>query len=119
MTAHRVTSVFWFPPEVISIAVRWCLRYELSYRDAGERLAERGITVNHVTACQWAQRFIPEFIEAARPCRHALPATGGPPGGYGKAAGKWTYLYRATGSTARSPACCYPGDVTWARPGGS
>jgi hypothetical protein len=36
MTVHRVTSVFAgfrFPPEVISIAVRWYLRYGLSYRD--------------------------------------------------------------------------------------
>ena len=34
---------FRFPPEVISPAVRWYLRYGLSYRDLEERLAERGI----------------------------------------------------------------------------
>jgi transposase-like protein len=56
---------------VISLAVRWHLRYGLSYRDVEEPLAERGITVDHVTACRWAQRFTPEFILAARPCRHA------------------------------------------------
>ena len=36
VTAHRMTSVFAgfrFPPEVISLAVRWYLRYGLSYRD--------------------------------------------------------------------------------------
>ena len=52
MTAHRTTSVFAgfrFPPEVISVAVRWYLRYGLSYRDVEELLAERGITVDHVT----------------------------------------------------------------------
>ena len=46
MTVHRVTSVFAgfrFPPEVISLAVRWYLRYGLSYRDVEELLAERGI----------------------------------------------------------------------------
>ena len=37
------------PPEVISLAVRWYLRYGLSYRDVEELLAERGITVDHVT----------------------------------------------------------------------
>ena len=39
---------FRFPPEVIMVAVRWYLRYGLSYRDVEELLAERGITVDHV-----------------------------------------------------------------------
>jgi transposase, IS6 family len=30
-----------FPPEVILLAVRWHLRYGLSYRDVEELLAER------------------------------------------------------------------------------
>ena len=34
-------SGFRFPPEVIILAVRWCLRYGLSYRDVEELLAER------------------------------------------------------------------------------
>jgi transposase-like protein len=81
MTVHRVTSVFAgfrFPPEVISIAVRWYLRYGLSYRDVEELLAQRGITVDHVTVYRWVQRFTPEFIEAAWLCRHA-PGAGGSP----------------------------------------
>ena len=40
---------FRFPREVIAVAVRWYLRYGLSYRDVEELLAERGITVDHVT----------------------------------------------------------------------
>ena len=32
-----------FPPEVITVAVRWYLCYGLSYRDGEELLAERGI----------------------------------------------------------------------------
>jgi transposase-like protein len=74
VTAHPSTSVFAgfrFPPEAISLAVRWYLRYGLSYRDVEELLAERGITVDHVTIYRWVQRFTPEFIKAARPCRHA------------------------------------------------
>jgi hypothetical protein len=38
-----------FPPEVITLAVRWYLRFGLSYRDVEELLAERGIEVDHVT----------------------------------------------------------------------
>ena len=42
---YSVISVFAhfrFPAEVISVAVRWYLRYGLSYRDVEELLAERG-----------------------------------------------------------------------------
>ena len=33
---------FRFPQEVIMVAMRWYLRYDLSYRDVEELLAERG-----------------------------------------------------------------------------
>src|SRR6266545_1471909 len=52
-----------FPPEVITLAVRWYLRFGLSYRDVEELLAERGIEVDHVTIYRWVQRFAPEFAE--------------------------------------------------------
>jgi hypothetical protein len=59
------------PPEVITLAVRWYLRFGLSYRDVEELLAERGIEVDHVTIYRWVQRFTPLLIDAARPRRHA------------------------------------------------
>jgi len=40
---------FRFPPEIIVLALRWYLRYALSYRDVEELLAERGIEVDHVS----------------------------------------------------------------------
>lgn len=43
----------------------------LSYRDAEELLAERGVEVDHVTVYRWVQRFTPLFADAARPLRHA------------------------------------------------
>ena len=55
---------FRFPPGVITLAVRWCLRFGLSYRDVEALLAERGIEVDHVTVYRWVQRFTPEFAEA-------------------------------------------------------
>ena len=55
-----------FPPEVITLAVRWYLRFSLSYRDVEELLAERGIELDHVSIYRWVQRFAPEFAEAAR-----------------------------------------------------
>ena len=58
---------FRYPPDVIMVAVRWYLRYGLSYRDVEELLAERGIAVDHVTVYRWVQRFTPLLIDAASP----------------------------------------------------
>jgi IS6 family transposase len=56
---------------VITVAVRWYLRYGLSYRNLEELLAERGVEVDHVTVYRWVQRFTPLFTDAAGQCRHA------------------------------------------------
>jgi hypothetical protein len=63
---------FRFPPDLILLAVRWYLRYSLSYRDLEELLGERGIDVDHVTLFRWVQRFTPPLIDAARPFRHTV-----------------------------------------------
>jgi len=84
-----------FPREVIGVAVRWYLRYSLSYRDVEELLAERGIEVDHVTIYRWVQTFTPEFIDAARPARHAAGNRWFSDETYLRVAGRWTYLYRA------------------------
>src|SRR5512132_2284961 len=69
--ARSTFAEFRFPPDVIVLAVRWYLRFGLSYRDVVELLAERGIEVDHVTIYRWVLRFTPLLAEAARPCRHA------------------------------------------------
>lgn len=38
-----------FPREIIVVAIRWYLRYGLSYRDVEELLLERDVEVDHVT----------------------------------------------------------------------
>jgi transposase-like protein len=65
-------SGFRFPPEVILLAVRSYLRVGRSHRDLEELVAERGVTVDHVTLYRWVQRFTPSSIEAARPCHHPV-----------------------------------------------
>ncbi|MCW2648804.1 MAG: putative transposase, partial [Pseudonocardiales bacterium] len=84
-----------FPREVIAVAVRWYLRYGLSYRDVEELLAERGIDVDHVRVYRWVQTFTPEFIDAARPARRATGERWFVDETDVKVAGRWTYLYRA------------------------
>ena len=86
---------FPFPPEVIVLAVRWYLRFGLSYRDVEELLAERGIEVDHVTLYRWVQRFTPLLVDAARPCRHAVGDRWFVDETYVKVAGRWRYVYRA------------------------
>ncbi len=86
---------FQFPPEVILLAVRWYLRYGLSYRDLEELLAERGIEVDHVTLYRWVQRFTPLIVDAARPCRHTIGDRWFVDETYVKVAGTWRYVYRA------------------------
>jgi len=88
-------SGYRFPREVIAVAVRWYLRYGLSYRDVEELLAERGIDVDHTTVYRWVQKFTPEFIDAARPARHAAGDRWFVDETYVKVAGRWSYLYRA------------------------
>ena len=86
---------FRFPPDVIVVAVRWYLRFGLSYRDVEELLAERGVVVDHVTVYRWVQRFTPLLAEAARPCRHAVGDRWFVDETYVKVAGQWRYVYRA------------------------
>jgi transposase, IS6 family len=98
ITSRSVSSApagYRFPREVIAVAVRWYLRYGLSYRDVEELLAERGIEVDHVTVYRWVHVFTAEFIDAARPARHATGDRWFVDETYVKVAGRWTYLYRA------------------------
>ena len=94
-TSASAFAGFRFPREVISVAVRWYLRYGLSYRDVEELLAERGVDVDHVTVYRWVQRFTLEFVEAARPARPVPGDRWFVDETYVKVNGRWTYLYRA------------------------
>ncbi len=105
MKSHRYTlsrptprsafAGYRFPPEIITLAVRWYLRFGLSYRDVEELLAERGIEVDHVTIFRWVQRFAPEFAEAARARQHVVGNRWHVDETYLKVGGTWRYLFRA------------------------
>ena len=80
---------------MIVLAVRWYLRYGLSYRDVEELLVERGVEVDHVTIYRWVQRFSPLLVDAARPCRHSVGNRWFVDETYVKVAGRWRYVCRA------------------------
>lgn len=77
------------------MAVRWYLRYCLSYRDVEELLIERGVEVDHVTVFRWVQRFTPLLADAARFARHAPGERWFVDETYVKVNGVWRYVYRA------------------------
>jgi transposase-like protein len=85
---------FRFPSDVIVLAVRWYLRFGLSYRDVEELLTERGVEVDHVTIHRWVLRFTPLLADAARPCRHAVGSRWQVDETYVKVAGQWRYVPR-------------------------
>ena len=55
-----------FEPEVIVCAVRWYLRFSLSYRDVEELLLERGLPADNTTIWRWVQRYAPELNKRCR-----------------------------------------------------
>ncbi len=94
----RSTSAFSrhsFPDHLIALAVRWYVRYRLSYADVVEWLAERGFSVDRTTVYRWVQRFLPLFGDAARAHRHRVGGKWRVDETYCRLSGKWAYLYRA------------------------
>jgi transposase-like protein len=80
---------------VIILALRWYLRYSLSYRDLEEMLIERGVRVDHSTIWRWVNRY---GRELDRRIRDHLRPTGTQwrvDETYIRVAGEWTYQYRA------------------------
>jgi IS6 family transposase len=53
-----------FQADIILCAVRWYLRYALSYRDVEELLQERGVQADHTTVFHWVQRYAPSWTSA-------------------------------------------------------
>jgi len=59
-----------FPAVVISCAVRWYFRFNLSLRDIEELLLERGVVVTYETIRCWCDKFgkrLANRVKAARP----------------------------------------------------
>jgi hypothetical protein len=100
---------------VIVAAVRWYLRYGLSYRDVEEPLAERGAEVDHVSVYRWVQRFTPLLADAARSAG-TRPVIGGSltrptsrsMAHGGMSTGRWTSMGRSSTCSSRAIAIARP-----------
>ncbi|WP_433704778.1 IS6 family transposase [Paraburkholderia sacchari] len=56
---------FRFPAAVISCAVRWCHRFNLSLRNIEELLPERGVSVTYESVRNWRDRIGAQFARRA------------------------------------------------------
>src|SRR3977135_1598682 len=94
----RSTSAFSaraYADHSILLAVRWYVRYRLSYAEVSEWLAERGILVDQSTIYHWVQRFLPLFSDVARKYRAPVGPDWRVDETYARIRGRWHYIYRA------------------------
>ena len=64
-----------FPAVVISQAVRWYFRFQLSLRDIEELLFERGVVVSYETIRRWCDNFGASFAHGAKGVRRKPGST--------------------------------------------
>jgi transposase-like protein len=88
-------SGYRFSDDIIVLAVRWYLRYRLSYVEVAEWLAERGVTADPSTISNRVQDFTPRFVEAARAHRTRAGARWRVDETRLKIGGRWRYVFRA------------------------
>ena len=84
-----------FPPDIISHAVWLYHRFCLSFRDAEDLLAQRGVTVTYETIRQWCQRFGPVYARRLRRRRGRMGDTWHLDEVFVTIQGRQQYLWRA------------------------
>ncbi len=84
-----------FPPEIISHAVWLYHRFCLSFRDAEDLLAQRGITVTYETIRHWCRTFGPDYARRLRRRRGRMGDTWYLDELFVKIQGRRQYLWRA------------------------
>ena len=84
-----------FPPDIISYAVWLYHRFSLSFRDAEDLLAQRGVTVTYETIRQWCLTFGPAYARTLRRRRGRLGDTWYLDEDFATIQGQRRYLWRA------------------------
>ncbi|MEP4708913.1 MAG: IS6 family transposase [Pseudophaeobacter sp.] len=84
-----------FPRDIILCAVRWYLRYPLSYQDVVDLRAERSITVDRSTVYRWVQKFGAELTKRTEGYLRRASVNWHVDETYIRVGGRWRYLWRA------------------------
>jgi len=91
-----------FPAEVISCAVRWYFRFQLSLRDIEELLFERGVTVTYETIRCWCEKFGKGFAHRVKAARRKPGSTFEP----GAPQDRHRSVAQLSGGKSRDPGTC-------------
>src|SRR5262249_5651803 len=91
-----------FEDVIIILCVRWYLRYSLTYRNLEEIMAERGLTVDHITIWRWVQRYAPVLNRAIRRLLSRRNGSWRVDEPYVRVGGSWAYLFRAVDSAGET-----------------
>ena len=100
--SHNCSALFrggHFEDVIIILCVRWYLRYSLSYRDLEEMMAERGLSVDHVTVWRWVRHYAPILNQRLRRELRRPNRSWRVNDTYVLVAGKWAFLYWAVDSS--------------------
>lgn len=84
-----------FPPQIISYAVWAYHRFNMSFRDVEDLLAERGVTVSYETVRRWCLKFGARFRKALKRREGRLGDTWFVDEVFIKIGGRQHYLWRA------------------------
>ena len=84
-----------FQQNIIMVAVDYYLRYNLSYREVAEIMADRGIIICHTTIYRWVQEYSHIIYCLWRKRNKSTSDSWRMDETYIKVKGKWKYLYRA------------------------
>src|SRR4051794_37417060 len=87
-----------YQPNIILLTVRWCLRYNLSFRDLVEMMEERGLSITHTTIMCWVNKYAPELDKRIRRRLKETNDFWRVDETYIKVKSQWMYLYRAVDS---------------------
>jgi len=88
-------KILHFPPSIVQQAIWLYVRFNLSWRDVEELLAERGIEVSYETIRRWVGRFGPQMAARLRKSRITAHPQWHVDDMYISIGGRWMYLWRA------------------------
>ncbi|MBO0477959.1 IS6 family transposase [Vagococcus sp. DIV0080] len=88
-----------FQQDIIMVAVGYYLRYNLSYREVSEIMADRGIVICHTTIYRWVQEYSQIVYCLWKKRNRSVGDSWRMDETYIKVKGKWHYLYQAINSS--------------------
>ncbi|MBS0979115.1 IS6 family transposase, partial [Levilactobacillus brevis] len=84
-----------FNQDIITVAVGYYFRFNLSYRDVVEIMADRGVSLHHTTIMRWVHHYDAIFQMLWRRHKQSTSQSWRVDETYIKINGSWNYLYRA------------------------